>query len=147
MSVTKMFEQCPGDMLNNYKCIRGKLFEPNIVSGGWTFVRDCEKCAGTEVPEPKKVVRMPNEPIEAPPEGVRMVSTNAMGHQRLPLTPKHEALIQRIRDVGLELYVLLHEAGGTDPNQDRFANRNLAIAATDLEAVIMRAVRGVGDRK
>lgn len=95
-----------------------------------------------EVPEAMKVVMPNGEAAQS-----RTVYTNAMGHQRLPINHKHEEHIARIRDAGLELYVLLHEAGGTDPNQDRFANRNLAIAATDLETVIMRAIRGVCDRK
>lgn len=95
-----------------------------------------------EKPEPLKIVMPSGQPAQT-----QTVYTNAMGHQKIPINHKHEELIRRIRDTGLELYVLLHEAGGTNPNEDRFANRSLAIAATDLQTVIMWAVRGVCDRK
>lgn len=72
--------------------------------------------------------------------------TNVMGHVHSPTTAKHEELVKRIRDIGLEFYALLHEAGGTDPNQERFANRRLAMAASDLETAVMYAVKGVCER-
>lgn len=144
-----MKAKCDGH--NGYKCIQGKLFEPNVATGGMTPKGDCPLCAGMVAPEAKKVVQMPGAPerekLAAAEPGTRQIFTNIMGHQRMPTNPKQEEFVRRVRDLGLELYVLLHDAGGTDPNQERFANRNLAIASTELENVIMHAVKGICTRK
>jgi hypothetical protein len=141
--------KCDGH--NGYKCIQGKLFEEKLISGTMEPRGDCPICLGTVVPEAKKVVQMPGVPerekVVAAEPGTRQVFTNIMGHQRMPTNPKQEEFVRRVRDLGLELYVLLHDAGGTDPNQERFANRNLAIASTELENVIMHAVKGICTRK
>lgn len=102
----------------------------------------CEKdpVPNTQSPPPPDALELP--------EGVKplVLTTNVMGHQRLPLNPKQEAMIQRVRDLGLEFVALLHEAGGTDPNQERFANRRLAVAATEMETVVMWALKGICNR-
>lgn len=141
--------KCDGH--NGYKCIGGKLYEEDIASGRMQARGDCPICQGTVAPEAKKVVQMPGVPdrekVAAAEPGTRQIFTNIMGHQRMPTNPKQQEFVQRVRDLGLEMYVLLHDAGGTDPNQERFANRNLAIASTELENVIMHAVKGICTRK
>lgn len=151
---------CIGDPVLGYKCIRGTLYEPNPLSGDMINKGPC-RCT-KEVMTGKTTVRMPNTasppppPTQSPPppdalelpDGIKplVLTTNVMGHQRLPLNPKQEALVLRVRDLGLEFVALLHEAGGTDPNQERFANRRLAVAATDMETVIMWALKGICNR-
>jgi len=137
--------KCDGH--NGYKCIKGTLFEEDILSGSQKDRGPCPICAGTVAALPKKVVvQMPNTPA---PEaaGLRQITNNIMGHVKTPINAKHEEHIRKMRDIALEFYVALHDAGGTDPNQDRFANRNLAIAATDIEVALMHAVKGVCTRK
>lgn len=136
--------KCEGH--NGYKCIHGKLFENDVASGSMVPKGDCPICQGMVVPEAKKVVQMPGA-ATAVPDGVRNVSTNIMGHIRAPTNAKQQDYVQRVRDLALEMYVLLHDAGGTDPDQERFANRNLAIASTELENVVMHAVKGICTRR
>lgn len=131
------------DGVNGYKCIRGTLFEHSPASGAIENKGACPKCSpGQEGTAPLAIATVANTPA---PEiaGVRKVSTNIFGHVRMPTNAKHEALINQVRDLALEFYVLLHDAGGTDPNAERFANRNLAIASTELENAVMHAVKGI----
>ncbi len=140
--------RCPGDMVNGYRCVRGVLFEEDILTGGPINKGPCPKCEGTEkIKHDPIVVQMPNTPAPIETPGLRQITNNIMGHVKTPINAKHEEHITRMRDIALEFYVALHDAGGTDPNQDRFANRNLAIAATDIEMALMHAVKGVCARK
>lgn len=72
-----------------------------------------------------------------------VVTNNAMGHDRRPITAKHEEAMKQVRDAGLEFYCLLHQLGLTDPNQERFKNREFAVAATNIEEAVMWACKGI----
>lgn len=141
--------KCKGLPGEGLICIRGQLFKEDILNGARTQVRPCPVCAGEIETPPQKVVQMPGvvDKKAEVPVGVRQVYTNVMGHTREPLNAKHEELVRRVRDIGLEFYVLLHDAGGTDPNEERFANRNLAIASSNVEDAVMHAVKGICKRK
>jgi hypothetical protein len=134
---------------NGYTCVRGVLFEENMLTGAQVNKGPCPVCVGVVPVTPAKVMQAPGvEDRKAEtPEGVRVVHTNLMGHLREPINAKHEEHIRRIRDIALDFYVALHDAGGTDPNQERFANRNLAIASTELETAVMHAVKGICTRR
>lgn len=144
--------RCEGNPARGQKCILGILYEEDVGSGQMRNIGPCEYCSGEQKAPDRKIVQLPGSPdrkldAEAWDAGVRQIHNNVMGHVRTPINAKHEEHIQHIRDIGLELYVALHDAGGTDPNQDRFANRNLAIAATELETAVMFAIKGVCERK
>lgn len=66
---------------------------------------------------------------------------NTMLHQYRVLSEAEKLSMQRLRDKGLELYTLLHEVGGSDPSGDRFASRELSLAATNVEQAVMWAVK------
>lgn len=137
---------CLGDVANGWKCVRGTLYVEDIATGTQKAMGPC-KCQ-TEV-QTAKVVQLPGTPaapVAYVAAGATVITNNVMGHQKMPINAKHEALITRVRDLGLEFYALLHEAGGTDPNKDRMANRRLAIAATELEGVVMWAIKGITNR-
>lgn len=67
-----------------------------------------------------------------------------MRHSYRPLTEPEKVLVVRLKDVGSEFLALLHQAGGTDPDNDRLASRELSLAQTKIEEAIMWAVRHVG---
>jgi hypothetical protein len=147
MSVSNAIYRCPGNEALGYKCIRGTLFEENLMSGERIDKGPCLKCAGLEKIKPSPIVHMPNTPARVEAIGLRQITNNIMGHIKTPINAKHEEHIAKMRDIALEFYVALHDAGGTNPNEDRMANRNLAIAATEIEGALMHAIKGVCQRK
>lgn len=136
--------KCDGH--NGYRCVKGVLFEDNVLSGTQENKGPCPVCLGTVAAPPVKL-QLPNQPVAVDEPNLRQITNNIMGHIQTPTNPKQKEYVQRLRDIALEFYVALHDAGGTDPNQDRFANRNMAIAATDIEVALMHAVKGVCARK
>lgn len=68
---------------------------------------------------------------------------NAVRHQYRTLSEEEKQLMVRVKDMGADLIRLLHEIGGTDEREDRFASRDLSIANTHVEDAIMRAVRHI----
>lgn len=66
---------------------------------------------------------------------------NVMRHQYRVLSDEEKARMQALKDKGLEMIELLHQCGGTDPNGDRFASRELSIAGTKTEEAVMWAVK------
>lgn len=70
-------------------------------------------------------------------------ANNAVRHQYRVLSDAEKANIVRVKDMGAAFIALLHEVGGTDPNGDRFASRNLSLANTHAEDAVMRAVRHI----
>lgn len=75
--------------------------------------------------------------------GPRRVENNAMRHSYRLLTEQEKAIVVRMKDVGGEFIALLHQAGGTSPDGQRLASRELSIAQTKIEEAVMWAVRHV----
>ena len=70
-------------------------------------------------------------------------ANNAVRHQYRVLSDAEKANMVRVKDLGAAFIALLHEVGGTDPNGDRFASRDLSLANTHAEDAVMRAVRHI----
>ena len=68
---------------------------------------------------------------------------NGARHEYRVLTDDEKAQMVKVKDLGQSFISLLHEIGGTDPEGDRFASRELSLANTHAEDAIMRAVRHV----
>lgn len=75
--------------------------------------------------------------------GRQRIRNNAMRHSYRLLTDEEKAVGVRMKDVGGEFIALLHQAGGTDPEGERLASRELSIAQTKIEEAVMWAVRHV----
>ena len=82
-----------------------------------------------------------SEYVEA--TGWQRIRNNAMRHSYRLLTEDEKALVVRLKDVGGEFIALLHQAGGMDPEGERFDSRELSIAHTKIEEAVMWAVRHV----
>lgn len=78
-----------------------------------------------------------------PAESDQRTANNGVRHAYRVLTADEKALMVRVKDLGAEFIALLHEVGGSDPNGDRFASRDLALANTHAEDAVMRAVRHI----
>ena len=89
----------------------------------------------------------PAEPAQTPSESDDRVSNNSLRHQYRILSDAEKDQMVRAKDLGLSFINLLHEIGGTDPLNDpenpRFASRDLALANTHIEDAVMRAVRHI----
>lgn len=70
-------------------------------------------------------------------------ANNAVRHQYRRLSDAEKAQMETIKDMGAAFIAKLHEIGGTDPEGDRFASRDLSIANTAAEDAVMRAVRHI----
>ena len=70
-------------------------------------------------------------------------ANNAVRHQYRVLSDAEKANMVRVKDMGAAFIALLHEVGGTDPNGDRFASRDLSLANSHAEDAVMRAVRHI----
>lgn len=70
-------------------------------------------------------------------------ANNAVRHQYRVLDDAEKLQMQAIKDMGATLITTLHTIGGTDPAGEKFASRDLALAATHIEDGIMRAVRHI----
>ncbi len=73
----------------------------------------------------------------------KRIVNNAMRHGYRVLNDTEKQQMQDLKDMGLAMYNLLHAIGGTDPSQDRFATRELSIAATKVEEAVMWGVKSV----
>lgn len=70
-------------------------------------------------------------------------TNNLMRHQYRVLTDAEKDLMIRVKDAGLALVQLLHEAGGTPVNGGRQASRELSLAQTKAEEAVMWAVKHI----
>ncbi|MFC4734084.1 DUF7681 family protein [Salipiger abyssi] len=68
-------------------------------------------------------------------------ANNAVRHQYRVLSDEEKAAMERIKDMGAAFISEPHALGGTDPDCERFASRNLSLANTHMEDAVMRAVR------
>lgn len=68
---------------------------------------------------------------------------NAVRHTYRVLSDAEKLQMQEIKDMGAAFIAKLHQIGGTDPDGDSFASRNLSIANTHAEDAVMRAVRHI----
>lgn len=59
------------------------------------------------------------------------------------LSEVERAQIDQVKATGDALIAQLHEIGGTDPQGERMASRDLALALTHIEDGVMRAVRHI----
>jgi len=73
----------------------------------------------------------------------RRTENNSMRHQYRKLTDDEKAQVQMIKDAGADFIAQCHVIGGTDPNGDRLASRDLSLAVTHAEDAVMRAVRHI----
>lgn len=83
-------------------------------------------------------------------EGAKVDSTsdartvnNAVRHTYRVLTDAEKANMAAIKDAGANFIAFLHQIGGTDPNGERLASRDLSLAQTHMEDAVMRAVRHI----
>lgn len=68
---------------------------------------------------------------------------NVMRHQYRVLSEDEKWRMQLLKDKGLEFLNILHAIGGTSPSSDRFASRELSLAATKTEEAVMWAVKHI----
>lgn len=68
---------------------------------------------------------------------------NVMRHQYRVLSDDEKAHMLALKDAGLDFLALLHAIGGTSPSSDRFASRELSLAATKTEEAVMWAVKHI----
>ncbi|SDY55219.1 DUF7681 family protein [Citreimonas salinaria] len=54
-----------------------------------------------------------------------------------------QAQAQALAEIQAMFLAVLHEMGGTDPDGDRFATRDLALAATNMQQAVMWAVEHI----
>lgn len=72
----------------------------------------------------------------------RTVNNSTKQNYRI-LTDAEKRQVDTVKQRGAELISFLHEVGGTDPEGDRMASRDLSLAQTHLEDAVMRAVRHI----
>jgi len=73
----------------------------------------------------------------------RVCNNNIMRHAYRVLTDDEKAMMQALKDLGLDFVQLLHAIGDTDPSGDRQASRELALAQTKIEEAVMWAVKHI----
>ena len=71
------------------------------------------------------------------------VKNNATRHAYRTLSDAEKAQMQRVKDLGAEFIAELHAIGGTAPETDLMASRELELARTHAEDAVMRAVRHI----
>ena len=71
------------------------------------------------------------------------VVNNVMRHQYKVLSDDEKASMQHIKDLGLQFITALHGIGATDMGGERFASRELSLAATNVEMAVMWAVKHI----
>ena len=81
--------------------------------------------------------------MSIPSESNDRTTNNAVRHKYRTLTESEKQQMVEIKDLGAEFVAKLHEIGGSDPNGDRFASRDLSLANTHIEDATMRAVRHI----
>lgn len=70
-------------------------------------------------------------------------ANNVMRHAYRVLSETEKEQMRLLKDKGLEFFNLLHTIGETDPAGDRFASRELSLAATKIEEAVMWAVKHI----
>lgn len=70
-------------------------------------------------------------------------ANNSVRHQYRVLSDERKAQMLEIKDAGAAFIAKLHEIGGTDPDGDYQASRDLSLAQTHAEDAVMRAVRHI----
>lgn len=69
------------------------------------------------------------------------VTNNVMRHNYRVLNEEEKQQMQGIKDMGMQFYNYLHGIGGTNMDNDKFASRELSLAATKIEEAVMWAVK------
>ena len=59
------------------------------------------------------------------------------------LDETEKAAVTDVKAIAADFIRLCHEIGGTDPDGERLASRDLALAVTHIEDAAMRAVRHI----
>jgi hypothetical protein len=72
----------------------------------------------------------------------RTVNNATRQHYRV-LTDAEKAQVDIVKQRGAEFIAFLHEIGGTDPEAERMASRDLSLSMTHMEDAVMRAVRHI----
>lgn len=70
-------------------------------------------------------------------------ANNSTRQQYRVLSEEEKAQVAQIKEAGAEFIRLCHAIGGTDPDGERLASRDLSLAVTHAEDATMRAVRHV----
>ena len=68
---------------------------------------------------------------------------NVMRMAYRPLTEAEQESMRMIKVLGLQFYNLLHGIGSTDMATEKFASRELSLAATKIEEAVMWATKHV----
>jgi hypothetical protein len=68
---------------------------------------------------------------------------NTVRHNYRALSDAEKQQMVKIKDMGAAFIAELHAIGGTDPNGERMASRELSLAQTHAEDAVMRAVRHI----
>lgn len=71
------------------------------------------------------------------------IKNNGARHQYRQLSDQEKQDMVKIKDMGADFILKLHEIGKTDPSSDRQASRDLSLAMTHIEDAVMRAVRHI----
>lgn len=71
------------------------------------------------------------------------VVNNVMRHNYRVLSESEKESMRMLKDSGLSFINQLHGIGATDMAGDRFASRELALAATRIEEAVMWAVKHI----
>jgi len=100
----------------------------------------CTMSCGPKVATNQKDLRM-TEHVDS--TGDKRTANNAVRHNYRILSDAEKAQMQEIKDMGAAFIAKLHEIGGTAPEGDRFASRDLSLANTHAEDAVMRAVRHI----
>lgn len=75
--------------------------------------------------------------------GDQRVVNNVMRHEYRILGDREKEGMKALKDLGLEFIELLHEIGATAKSGDRFASRELSLAATKIEEAVMWGVKHI----
>lgn len=70
-------------------------------------------------------------------------ANNSVRQNYRVLEDHEKAQVDRLKGLQAEFIALCHEIGGTDPEGERLASRDLSLAVTHAEDAAMRAVRHV----
>lgn len=71
------------------------------------------------------------------------VVNNTMRQKYRVLSDDEKEIMDRVKVLGEEFLNLLHAAGGTDAGGERFGDRYLALAGTNMEVAVMWAVKSI----
>lgn len=71
------------------------------------------------------------------------VVNNVVRHTYRVLSAEEKEAMQRVKDLGLLFITTLHGIGATDLAGEKFASRELSLAATNAEQAVMWAVKHI----